>query len=180
MNAKVDLARSITANCFGVMRQADNGSKLSNLATRRAPVPPRAHARGEWGRHLGRGLHGGLPRYNAMWSNIVATWPKGKGRALELSQISRLIHEWAQATAEVQAVYLFGSRAKGTARPDSDLDLAISASEANYLCCANDWEKQLTEAIGLRVVINQYNANTPKGEKIRRYCTDSGIQIFSR
>jgi predicted nucleotidyltransferase len=33
--------------------------------------------------------------------------------------------EWAETTIQVRAAILFGSRAKGTSRPDSDVDLAL-------------------------------------------------------
>jgi predicted nucleotidyltransferase len=39
----------------------------------------------------------------------------------------RAIKEWAQSARYAQEVRLFGSRAKGCARPDSDVDLAITA-----------------------------------------------------
>jgi hypothetical protein len=35
------------------------------------------------------------------------------------------IVEWARKHPEIRAVYLFGSRAKETNRPDSDIDLAV-------------------------------------------------------
>jgi len=35
------------------------------------------------------------------------------------------IQDWAARTRAVLEVWLFGSRARGTARPDSDVDLAI-------------------------------------------------------
>lgn len=37
----------------------------------------------------------------------------------------RKIRIWAAAHAEVMQVYLYGSRARGDNRPDSDIDLAI-------------------------------------------------------
>jgi predicted nucleotidyltransferase len=36
-----------------------------------------------------------------------------------------IIITWAKKTPEVQAVFLYGSRAKGTAKPDSDVVLAL-------------------------------------------------------
>ena len=36
-----------------------------------------------------------------------------------------LIRQWAFRTNSVREVWLFGSRAKGTARPDSDVDIGI-------------------------------------------------------
>jgi predicted nucleotidyltransferase len=36
-----------------------------------------------------------------------------------------ILCEWAGETPEIIALYVFGRRARGTAGPDSDLDLAI-------------------------------------------------------
>lgn len=40
-------------------------------------------------------------------------------------EITRLLAEWAARTNAVAALWLFGSRARGTARANSDHDLAI-------------------------------------------------------
>src|SRR5262245_27528223 len=40
-------------------------------------------------------------------------------------QVTAII-AWAEKTPQVQAVMLFGSRCKGTARSDSDVDIAIT------------------------------------------------------
>src|SRR5262245_18828915 len=39
---------------------------------------------------------------------------------------------WAERTPQVKAVMLFGSRCKGTARPDSDVDLALSMTKGPW------------------------------------------------
>lgn len=41
------------------------------------------------------------------------------------------ITRWAETKPRILSVYLFGSRAKGTHREDSDLDLAIILTHAN-------------------------------------------------
>jgi predicted nucleotidyltransferase len=65
---------------------------------------------------------------------------------------------WAEKSPEVQAVMLFGSRCKGTARPDSDVDLALSMTKGrrerrvkNYTDNVGAWEADLTAAVGLTV-----------------------------
>jgi predicted nucleotidyltransferase len=69
------------------------------------------------------------------------------------------IIDWAERTPQVQAVMLFGSRCKGTARPDSDVDLALSMTSGrwqrrfeNYRDNVNAWERVLTDAVGLTVM----------------------------
>jgi uncharacterized protein len=44
---------------------------------------------------------------------------------MDLRQIEALIAAELGARTDVAAAYLFGSRARGTARPDSDVDLGI-------------------------------------------------------
>jgi predicted nucleotidyltransferase len=61
------------------------------------------------------------------------------------------IYEWAANNPYVCAVYIFGSRAKGTPRADSDLDIAIEASNGNYTRFDSEWKAELSERTGLRV-----------------------------
>jgi hypothetical protein len=42
-----------------------------------------------------------------------------------MSDLKAAVTGWAADEPLIRRVYLFGSRAKGTARPDSDVDLAI-------------------------------------------------------
>jgi polymorphic toxin system nucleotidyltransferase-like protein len=52
------------------------------------------------------------------------------------NEIARLLTEWAAGTDAVASFWLFGSRARGTARADSDYDLAI---ELRPKIKAHDW-----------------------------------------
>ena len=64
---------------------------------------------------------------------------------------------WAESKATIRALYVFGSRASGTARPDSDLDLAfafIAAVDndlAELIQNAGAWKGELSNLTGLRV-----------------------------
>jgi Polymerase beta, Nucleotidyltransferase len=40
------------------------------------------------------------------------------------------IHKWAEDEPRIAAIWLFGSRATGKARDDSDLDLAVEVTES--------------------------------------------------
>lgn len=64
-----------------------------------------------------------------------------------------VIRAWAGRTAEVRAVWLFGSRAKGTAGPDSDVDLAIECDMADYCFDCEVWTTHLSAELGLVVQI---------------------------
>jgi predicted nucleotidyltransferase len=43
-----------------------------------------------------------------------------------------ILCEWAGATSEIIALHVFGSRARGTARPASDLDLAVEVDGGSF------------------------------------------------
>jgi predicted nucleotidyltransferase len=71
------------------------------------------------------------------------------------------IVQWARADSRVAAVFLFGSRAKGTHRPDSDLDLAVvltgdeDDSALGYSICKGDeMQARLAAVIPVSVHVN--------------------------
>ena len=71
-------------------------------------------------------------------------------------RIARLLAEWAAHTDAVAALWLFGSRAKGTARADSDHDLAIELRPkikdhdwafGDFVCEGDSWKVQLRDIV---------------------------------
>jgi predicted nucleotidyltransferase len=69
----------------------------------------------------------------------------------------RLIRDWAARTDSVREVWLFGSRAKGTSRPDSDIDIAIYLMPptptsdwalAAYTANGDAWQHELERLLG--------------------------------
>jgi predicted nucleotidyltransferase len=96
---------------------------------------------------------------------------------LTLASISEVCQEVAAADPRILAVYLFGSRATGEARPDSDVDLAALFSEPVWLGDLVTLENQFEERLGARVeLINVGTCNAflaldvIRGERI--YCTE--------
>jgi predicted nucleotidyltransferase len=91
------------------------------------------------------------------------------------------IRNWAASIPEVSAVYLFGSRVKGTARPDSDLDVAIEfaldPTETHLVVLDNQerWRHMLEAATGLDIDFEPMVGDSPC---LRRYIADHGVKIF--
>jgi predicted nucleotidyltransferase len=106
---------------------------------------------------------------------------------MELSeQQADVICQWASDERCVETVRLFGSYAKGTARADSDLDLAITVSgsraltpEGNYLFSAERWEKALRHALGIRVKIHSYNVPA-ENNPVRAFCDEFSKVLYER
>jgi predicted nucleotidyltransferase len=74
------------------------------------------------------------------------------------------ICQWAFLTPSVREVWLFGSRAKSSHRPDSDIDLAIVLmpptegtdwARWNYERFGDGWQRQLGAIIGRRVSLTE-------------------------
>jgi len=73
-----------------------------------------------------------------------------------------IIITWAKKTLEVQAVYLYGGRAKGTAKVDSDVVLALSIKGleatwrfAKFISHRRTWRAELEAALGLAVQLER-------------------------
>ena len=73
-----------------------------------------------------------------------------------------IIITWTRKTPEVQAVFLYGSRAKGTAKPDSEVVLALSIKGleatwrfAKFISHRRGWRAELEAALGLAVQLER-------------------------
>ncbi len=75
----------------------------------------------------------------------------------ELTTAVAEIKAWAGFEALIAVVVIFGSRLRGTNRPDSDLDVAVSlaASECDWILYWTDnkrrWQRDLSARVGLTV-----------------------------
>ena len=90
----------------------------------------------------------------------------------------RYIQEWAERTGVVKTVRLYGSRAKGSARSDSDVNLALTVGTSHYVRILNEWQKELSDALILKVMLKQYNS--PADDTVRRYCDEFSVVLFPR
>jgi len=90
----------------------------------------------------------------------------------------RYIQDWAERAGVVETVRLYGSRAKGIARSDSDVNLALTVGTSHYVRFLNEWQKELSDALILKVMLKQYNS--PADDTVRRYCDEFSVVLFPR
>jgi predicted nucleotidyltransferase len=72
------------------------------------------------------------------------------------------LREWAATKPTIKALYVFGSYARGEARSDSDLDIAIEFQlvddeDAELICNRAAWKAELTQITGI-IVKDIYHA----------------------
>ena len=72
------------------------------------------------------------------------------GRAAQVERVLAAFAAWAPARADVLAVGLVGSWARGTARPDSDVDVVVVSTQPERRAAAGDWPADLQTAPVLR------------------------------
>ena len=81
---------------------------------------------------------------------------------MDLDQRHRyVIVWWAQRNQKIREIWLFGSRARGTAKPDSDIDLAITlTSHPNwlpiYLAFADKWQNEIATLTNSKVSLQPF------------------------
>ena len=98
--------------------------------------------------------------------------------------VARLI-EWARTHDRIERLFIFGSRARGDNKPDSDLDVAILLSGndpsevlAYGICMAKRWREEVHEL--LPVPIHLQFADPEHDEIVHPAILKDGRLIFSR
>jgi predicted nucleotidyltransferase len=100
-------------------------------------------------------------------------------------QVKPIIINWASQLPFEVRIYLFGSWAKGTARSDSDVDIAIefiepmSKSERDEIWYEfhERWQNDLVRKVGLPVVLQLYEGDM--SPHIKQYLKDASIVLYS-
>jgi predicted nucleotidyltransferase len=95
------------------------------------------------------------------------------------------LRSWASDTHAVRELWVFGSYAKGLARPESDADIAIALMPArgkhdwalgDYAFLKDDWKRQLEAIVGIDVHLYHIEPGTPLDEDARR----TGVLLWAR
>jgi predicted nucleotidyltransferase len=97
----------------------------------------------------------------------------------------RRLREWAAANIYVRQLWIFGSRGRGDARENSDVDIALAmmpgdgrteASLGAYLHLEVEWKQQLKAIVGHDVSIGVIVPGEAADERVRR----EGVLLWAR
>lgn len=96
------------------------------------------------------------------------------------------IRNWANAKPFVRRVWIFGSRARGDHRPDSDLDVAVEIdpvgndedADISWTADSNDWRAELS-GVPLQIHLHHYQ-EADVGSVVRNSVQREGKLIFER
>jgi predicted nucleotidyltransferase len=89
----------------------------------------------------------------------------------------RDLRSWASNNGSVRELWLFGSRATGQSRSDSDVDIALALMPAtdgtdwalgNFFAFDSTWRRELEAIVGRHVSLEAIVPDTPEDEAVRR------------
>jgi len=91
------------------------------------------------------------------------------------------IRAWAARNPLINSVQLFGSRIRGTARPDSDLDTAVDVGYGDealqtWIIHKAGWEQELRSITGLPVNVDLYHPVLAK--HVYAYVAECGFEVY--
>jgi len=93
------------------------------------------------------------------------------------------ISEWAAHNPHVIEVRLFGSRAKGKARLDSDIDLALRVKgdtpgerDGNLIVHRAEWHAQLRQLLETEPRIDIYDPEIDPF--VFKYCAEASVRLY--
>ena len=70
---------------------------------------------------------------------------------MQLSVFLAEVAAWAESRADVLGLAIVGSHARGSAHPDSDVDLLVLCVNANVLASNNDWVRAFGDTSAIAV-----------------------------
>jgi predicted nucleotidyltransferase len=87
------------------------------------------------------------------------------------------LYRWAGRNGNVLELWLFGSRAEGRAKPESDVDVALvlmppdgnhNWALGNYAVCQSEWQQQLETIVGRHVSLVVIEPDSDEDTHVRR------------
>ena len=107
----------------------------------------------------------------------------GIQQLLDLEKAKPILQQWAADNPHIGELRIFGSNAKGTARADSDLDVAVRVvrkkpGDTTILVTAcfecPEWGKELSQLLGVEVDMEDIT-----GEHVSQYVQEASILVYS-
>lgn len=98
---------------------------------------------------------------------------------------TRGLREWAARNDAVRQLWLFGSRARGDSRPESDVDIALALMPPDgkhdwalgaYFALETEWMQQLQAIVGRDVSIEPLVPGEASDARVRR----EGMLLWAR
>jgi len=106
----------------------------------------------------------------------------------DLQPVADTLRMWASEETLVRRLWIYGSRARGTGSPHSDLDIAVEIHVAGdnedsytvFVCEAEDWRSKLDpRLVPYTLDLKLYDTSGAR-EKVRRGVDADGILIYER
>ena len=104
------------------------------------------------------------------------------------AELQERLEAWLRTTGDaewIEEVWMFGSRAKGLHRPDSDLDLAFMlndqpgrTAEGEAICMRKRWNATLSDLLGHTV--DTWWLNDPESTIVAPAVADHGVMLWRR
>jgi len=103
-------------------------------------------------------------------------------RILEKEEIKSKIHSWVQNHPEINEVRIFGSRAKGTHKPNSDLDIIVTVNEKDVTTYAAFERENLQASLQKHFLyeIDLWVYDKYKDKILKKAIDDCNILIYKK
>lgn len=101
---------------------------------------------------------------------------------MDLDRAKAILCRWAEANPLIGELRIFGSYAKGTANPDSDLDVAVRVVRklsgdtsvwVTALCECPRWGEELSHLLGVKVDVQDIT-----GEHVGQFVQDASSLVY--